>query len=80
MTNVQLLLSIGIPSVLVILGWLSNNARLASLEQRFDRFETNVEQRFNSVLDASHRDALEIMRAMTALHERVAVVEARQNT
>ncbi len=67
MTNLQLLLSIGIPSVLVVLAWLSNNARLAAHDKRFD-----------DVISSQHRDALEIMRNRTALHERVAVVEANQ--
>ena len=30
------------------------------------------------VKDSNHKDALEIMRQMTALHERVAVVESKQ--
>lgn len=82
MTDLQLLLPIGIPSVLVILAWLSNNSRLGRVEQRLDVFEQRFRQvnlRFDAVIDANHRDALEIMRAMTALHERVAVVESRQS-
>jgi hypothetical protein len=67
MTNLQLLLIIGIPSILVILSWLSNSARLAAHDKRFD-----------DGISSQHRDALEIMRNMTALHERVAVVETRQ--
>jgi hypothetical protein len=81
MTNLQLLLSIGIPSFLVVLSWLSNNARLAAHDKRFDeidrRFE-DISKRFDSVITSQHKDALEIMRNMTALHERVAVVEANQ--
>jgi hypothetical protein len=67
MSNLQLLLTIGIPSILVILSWVSNNARFAVHDKRFD-----------DVISSQHRDALEIMSNMTALHERVAVVEARQ--
>jgi hypothetical protein len=67
MTNLQLLLTIGIPSILVILSWLSNSARLAAHDKRFD-----------DVISSQHRDALELMRNMTALHERVAVVETKQ--
>lgn len=67
MTNLQLLLTIGIPSILVVLAWLSNNSRLTAHDKRFD-----------DVIASQHRDALEIMRNMTALHERVAVVEANQ--
>jgi DNA anti-recombination protein RmuC len=109
MTNLQLLLSIGIPSILVVLSWISNNSRLADHEKRFDsidkrfdsvdkrfesidkrfdsidkRFESmerrfeEMDRRFDSGISSQHKDALEIMRNMTAQHERVAVVEARQ--
>jgi hypothetical protein len=81
MTNLQLLLTIGIPSLLVVLSWMSNNSRLSVHDKRFDDMErrfNDVERRFNDVISEQHRDALEIMRNMTALHERVAVVEAKQ--
>ena len=34
--------------------------------------------KLDEVMAAGHRDSLEIMRQMTTLHERVAVVEAKQ--
>ena len=58
MTNMQLLLSIGIPSLLIVLSWLTNNTR-------FDRIERRL-------------DGHDIMRQLTALHERIAVVEEKQ--
>jgi len=42
MTNFQLLLSIGIPSLLIVVGFVYNNARLNTIE-------ANVSARFNSV-------------------------------
>jgi hypothetical protein len=110
MTNLQLLLTIGIPSLLVVLSWLSNNARFAAIDKQFDRvdrkfeqidqkfeeidrrfdemerrFETRFqemelrfERRFQDVISAQHKDALVILQSMTSLHERVAVVEAKQ--
>ena len=85
MTDIQLLLSIGIPSILVVLSWLSNNSRLSRLENRldstesrFDRRFDEIEKRLNDIITAVHKDTLEIMRAMTALHERVAVIEVKQ--
>ena len=99
MTNVQLLLSIGIPSLLIVLSWLNNNSRFERIEKRLDehdrRFDEHdrrfddiekrfgdlryeMERRFGELKDSSHKDALEIMRNMTELHERVAVVEAKQ--
>ena len=85
MTDIQLLLSIGIPSILVVLSWLSNNSRLSRLENRldstesrFDRRFDEIEKRLNDIITAVHNDTLEIMRSMTALHERVAVIEVKQ--
>jgi len=99
MTNLQLLLTIGIPSLLVVLSWMSNNARFAAIDKQFDRIdqkfeaidrkfeeidrrfdemEQRFERRFQDVISAQHKDALEILRSMTALHERVAVVETKQ--
>ncbi len=82
MTNLQLLLTIGIPSILVVLSWISNNARLNALERRLDatdrKFEA-IDRRFDDLMIAQHNDALEILRSMTNLHERVAVVESKQD-
>ena len=33
--------------------------------------------KFDSIREAAHKDALDITRSMTALHERVAVVEEK---
>ena len=74
MTTLQLLLTIGTPSLLIVLTWLSNNARFERIERHLDAHD----KRFDDVIANNHKDALEIMRAMTALHERVAVIEAKQ--
>lgn len=82
MTDLQLLLSIGIPSLLVVLSWINNNARFTAIEKRLDDHDRRfieMDARFNEVIASNHRDALEIMRAMTALHERVAVIETKQD-
>ncbi len=85
MTSTQLLLTIGIPSILIVLAWLSNNTRLSALENRFSGLENRLDGRMSSLAarqesmaDTQHRDAVELLRAITALHERVAKVEARQ--
>lgn len=92
MTNLQLLLTICIPSLLVVLSWINNNSRFTAIEKRLDehdrRFiaidehmttrDQRFEVRFNDVIASNHRDALEIMRGMTDLHERVAVIETKQ--
>ncbi len=84
-TNIQLLLSIGIPTLMILLAMYNSNARLDSVEKRIDkRLDTidrrldSHEARFDDLKQSNHKDALEIMRQMTALHERVAVVEAKQ--
>ena len=69
MTNTQVLFSVGIPSLLVVLSWITNSTRLSNIERRLDE-----------VVAKSHKLALEIMRFMTALHERIAVVETKQNS
>lgn len=76
MATTQLLPSIGIPSLLVVLSWITNSTRLGNIERRLDAHDG----RFNDVISNNHKDALEIMRSMTALHERVAVVETKLNS
>ena len=90
MTNMQLLLSIGIPSLLVILSWISNNTRLANLEQRLDAGTNRLDGRINALSDRLDRqiDSLQarmdqrfdyLVDATVKLHERVATVEAKQS-
>jgi hypothetical protein len=74
-----LLLSIGIPSLLVILSSIQQNARLTRLEANFDKNNESIERKFDgmrsemvALRDSIHRD-------MIALHERVAVVEAKHS-
>jgi hypothetical protein len=38
----------------------------------------SLRDKLEDVKDSNHKDALEIMRQMTALHERVAIVESKQ--
>ena len=47
----------------ILLNWVNSNA---------------VRKQIDDLKDSNHKDALEIMRQMTALHERVAVVETKQ--
>ena len=90
MTNMQLLLSIGISSLLVILSWISNNTRLASLEQRLEAGTNRLDGRINLLADRLDRqiDSLHprmdqrfdfLMDSTVKLHERVATVEAKQS-
>jgi hypothetical protein len=90
MTNLQLLLTIGIPSLLVILSWVQQSSRLSRLEASTDKgfeavdrkFEA-VERRFEAFRDSIHGEMValrdSIHRDMVPLHERVAIVEAKQS-
>ena len=82
MTDTQLLLSVGIPSLLVVLSWINNNSRFTAIEKRLDEHDRRIiamDARFNEVIASNHKDNLEMLRATTAPHERVAVVETRQD-
>lgn len=77
------MISVAIGSLItVILGWLYSNQRLARLETtmdaRFARLESSNDTRFNKVDSeiAQLRDM--VYRSLVSLHERVAVVEAKQ--
>ena len=57
------------------------NGRFADVDGRFGEVRLQQEllsKKMDDMTAAGHKDALEIMRQMTALHERVAVVEAKQ--
>ncbi len=67
-TNLQLLLSIGIPSLMILLAMYNSNSRLDRVEKRIDLIDKRLDghdSRFDELKDAGHRDALEIMRQMT---------------
>ncbi|ADW70948.1 hypothetical protein [Granulicella tundricola] len=93
-TNIQLLLSIGIPSALIVLSMIVGSRRDVVLNQRAKtvdehtdvmpesieaRFDS-VDRRFDEVFEALHNRKLAILRNMTDLHERVAIVESKQRT
>ena len=49
MTNFQLLLSIGIPSVLIVVGFIYNNSRLNTIESNMNIGFQDVRTRLNSI-------------------------------
>jgi hypothetical protein len=49
MANIQLFLSIGIPTLAVLIGFLLNNARLNTIETRIGSVETNLGARISGV-------------------------------
>jgi len=92
LANLQPLLYIGIPAILILAGmffnWSAANGIRSEVKdvrsevrelrsEVYSRLE-KVEAKLEDVKDSNHKDALEIMRQMTALHERVAIVESKQ--
>ena len=64
MTDLQLLLSIGIPSLLIALSLLSNNTRFTSMDKRLD----GMDNRLNK-LDADLREfRVEHRQDLVAIH------------
>ena len=68
---------------MILIAMYSSNSRFERIEKRLNGIDGRLDGhdlRFDDLKEASHRDALEIMRQMTALHERVVVVEAKQRS
>ena len=86
--NLQPLLYIGIPSVLILAGmffnWSAANGIRSEVKDVRSEIKDvrseikDVRDKLDDIKDSGHKDALEIMRQMTALHERVAIVETKQ--
>jgi hypothetical protein len=75
MNNTQLYLTIGVPTFMVLLAWLSNRAdmnRIADrLEGKIDKLAESLRNEMTNLRRVIHSD-------MVPLHERMAVIEAKQ--
>jgi division protein CdvB (Snf7/Vps24/ESCRT-III family) len=85
MTNIQLYLTIGVPSfvaliswVTVILAWLSNKADIRDSETRLSYKIDKVDSRIDVLRAAMNGLRKEIYEALIPLHERMARLEARK--
>jgi len=92
MNNLQPLMYIGIPSILILAGMFFNWSAANGIRSEVKDIRSEVKdlrgemyakfdklgEKLEDVKGANHKDALEIMRQMTALHERVAIVESKQ--
>ncbi len=67
MTNLQLLLSIGVPSILVLLNIALNRSDVSALRGEMVQLRVDLNRDMTQLRDSTHRD-------MISLHERVAVV------
>jgi hypothetical protein len=85
MNNLRFSLSIGLPVPFILAGMFLNWSAANGLRSEIGSLRAEVRgeigslrNKLDDVKDANHKDALEIMRQMTALHERVAIVESKQ--
>ncbi len=76
MINLQLLLSIGIPSLLIALSIFQNNARFTALEKRLDGIDTRF-TKSEAATDARFNKAEADLRAFrTEHHQDLAAIHA----
>ena len=93
MNNTQLYLSIGVPSFLVILAWVSNRADIQRMADRIDRHAETMRAEMIALRREINADFVafrkevnaemtafrrEIHSDMVPLHERMAKIEERQ--
>jgi hypothetical protein len=83
MNNMQLYLSIGIPTLTVILAWLSNRSDINRLNDKVDKLGDSLR---NEMLSFRREVAAEMIAFrrevhgdLILLHERIVKVETRQN-
>jgi uncharacterized protein involved in exopolysaccharide biosynthesis len=93
MNNHQLYLSIGIPSILIILAWISNRSNITALRSEMAQLRRDIALDMTQLRKDLHSDMEQlrkdlhgdmtqlrdsIHRDIISLYERVAVVETRQ--
>jgi hypothetical protein len=71
MNNMQLYLSIGIPTLTVILAWLSNRSDINRLNDKVDKLGDSMRGEMIAFRREVHADLI-------LLHERIVKVETRQ--
>ena len=77
MNNTQLYLSIGVPTLTVILAWLSNRSDINRLNDKVDRLAESLRAEMTAIRNDHHKDNLTLMGYMVPLHERMAKLEPR---
>jgi hypothetical protein len=76
MNNLQLYLSIGIPTFAVLLAWLSNKADIRDSENRLSSKIDKVDSRIDVLRAEMNGLCKEIYEALIPLHKRMAKLEA----
>ncbi len=88
MNNTQLYLSIGVPTLTVILAWLSNSSDINRLSDKADRMGevlngkienqgSSLRAELTAIRSDHHKDNMALMSYMVPLHERMAKLEPR---
>jgi hypothetical protein len=85
MSDTQLYLAIGIPSLLVVLNIIQSN-RLGDkidrvteqLSAKIDRIAEQQSAKMDRLAEQQHKDSLTLQGYMVPLHERMAVIETKQ--
>ncbi len=75
MNNTQLYLSIGVPTLTVILAWLSNRSDINRLNDKVDRLSESLRSEMTAIRNDHHKDNMVLMGYMVPLHERMAKLE-----
>jgi hypothetical protein len=85
MNNTQLYLTIGIPTITVILAWLSSRADNHRLNDKVDRLNDKVDRlaeslrgEMTALRNDHHKDNMTMMGYMVPLHERMAKLETHE--
>ena len=58
MKNTQLYLSIGIPTLTVILAWLANRSDMNRLSDKLDSSVLTLNERIDKLIESHHKDNL----------------------
>jgi hypothetical protein len=76
MNNTQLYLIIGIPTMTVILAWLSNRSDINRVNDKLDRLAETLRAEMTALRTDHHKDNMALMGYMVPLHERMAKLES----
>ncbi len=78
MNDTQLYLSIGIPTVTIILAWLSNKSDINTLRTEVKADNAALRAEMNGLPTEMINLRKELYEALIPLHERMAVIEVKQ--
>jgi len=77
MNNIQLYLTIGIPTITIVLAWISNRSDNHRTNDKIDRLGESLRAELVALRNDHHKDNLALMGYMIPLHERMARLESQ---